>query len=633
MKSVQLLEEQLALLPAAPLSADRIDALNDLAWEIGLNQTRRSYEMAREALDLARRLAYPKGAAYANRTIAYCYLFYNRMRESIDLARKTLGEFQAMGEIMGEATTLDILSTGYSLIGSYDQALQESLKSLTINRLIKYRRGEAWALNNIGQIWFDVGDFEQALRNFQSSIETFRAIPYPPGESSVLLKIGKVHEQARHYEQALNVLHEGSRIAEAASVPYFINRSYSDLGRVYRKLGDGQRALFYFRKSLQSDGNRESPALTVETLLDLADLFREWGQDERARRVLLRALRRLGDGGMRAAEYRAHEGLSIVYERKGDFQKALEHERRYHQVRELVHNEEAGTKIRNMQTRLEVEKAETEAEIFRLRSVELKELNQRLEIQTRELDRTLHQLNEDLRMARDIQQKILPPLNLELAGLSYHYEYRPIDQVGGDFLDIAEIRPGLVRIFMADAVGHGVQASLITMALKSEYEELKPAFDCPSELVRELNRRIRRKYRRLIAYIPAILVDLHVPESRLRYCSAGMLDQLVLRGNGGVERLTYSGPSLGMLDEPAVVRREISFASADRLFLFSDGLTESFNRDDELFGEERVVDLLRRSENESLPCTLDRLLVALGEFRATGRPQDDVTLIGVRAER
>lgn len=630
MNSVQSLENQLADIDPGE-TRERVDALNELAWEIGLNETRRAYALALEARSIADRLEYRRGRALANRTVAYCSMFFGRMKDAIDLIRATLGEFQELGEIMGESTGRDILSNAYMLIGSYDQALQESLQSLTINRLIRYARGEAWALNNIGNIWFEVGDMDKALDHFVESLEKFRSIPYAPGESSTLLRIGKLHEAQNHFEQALEVLLEGSRLAEDSRTPYFANRSYSEIGRVYRKMGRFELAMDYFRKSLRAYQRSNAEQLNIEALLDLADLKRDLEQWESARRLLVRSLRKIGDGGFRALQYRAHGGLSVIYERLGDYKKSLEHERLYHAIKEDVFNEETGARLRNMQIRLEVEGAEKEAEIHRLRSVELKELNNTLEERTRALDLSLRQLRDDLRLARDIQQKILPDVALELPGLDYHYEYHPIDQVGGDFLDIALLEPGRVRIFMADAVGHGVQASLITMALKSEYEELKPNIECPTDLVCELNRRIRRKYRRLISYVPAFLVDLRLDEGKLQYCSAGTMDQVLVRGDA-VQQLSYSGPSLGMLEAPNIAKRELPFLPGDRLFLFTDGITESFNAAGDLFGEERVMDLARRSAGLSMRESLERMLLAMHDFRAADRPQDDVTLIGARFE-
>ena len=605
-----------------------VDALNEEAWEIGLAQTRRAYDLALRARRIARRLEYQKGEAYANRTLSYCMMFFNRMRESIELGRDTLAEFKRLGEIMGESTMLDILSNAYHLIGNYDQALQSSLEALTINRLIKYRRGEAWALNNIGNIWLEVGDVEQSERYFADSLEVFRAIGYAAGESSVLIRLGKIHETREQWSQALEMLLQGNRVAEQAEVSFFQMRSYADIGRVYSKLGDYDRALEYFRKSLRADTQGVSPAIQVEALQDLADLFRARGQIDKARRLHMRGLRYIDKAGLRRYEYRGHEGLSSIYEELGDYKQALYHERRFHAIKEEVFSEESGTKLRNMQIRLEVESAEKEAEIYRLRSVELKELNQKLEEQKGRLDQSLRQLQEDLSLARDIQQKILPDPEREFPGLRYHYVYQPLDQVGGDFLDIDATHFGRTRIFMADVVGHGVQASLITMALKSEYEELKNSRECPRELIQEMNLRIRRKYRRLISYVPAFLMDIDVAAGRLLYASAGTMDQLLLRGEELV-RLPYSGPSLGILENPEIEKRGLAFGKGDRLLLFTDGITESFGHTGELFGEERIAGLLRGSRDTAVAGLVERLMQAMHEFRDTTRPHDDVTLIAI----
>jgi sigma-B regulation protein RsbU (phosphoserine phosphatase) len=106
------------------------------------------------------------------------------------------------------------------------------------------------------------------------------------------------------------------------------------------------------------------------------------------------------------------------------------------------------------------------------------------------------------------------------------------------------------------------------------------------------------------------------------------MDQLLLRGQELV-RLPYSGPSLGMLEEPRIEKRELEFRAGDRLLLFTDGITETFNGAGEHFGEERIAGVLHGSRDVAVAALLDRLVRAMHAFRDTRRPHDDVTIVAI----
>ena len=250
---------------------------------------------------------------------------------------------------------------------------------------------------------------------------------------------------------------------------------------------------------------------------------------------------------------------------------------------------------------------------------------------TRELDTSLKQIEGDLETARKVQQKILPPRDLELPGLEYHYEYLPLDRVGGDFIDIALVRPGVLRIFLADAVGHGVQASLLTMTVKSEYEDIKGDYRHPHELLEEYNRRLCEKYDPgLLTYIPGCVMDLHIEEHELRHASSGMPDQYLVAPDGTVHALEHTGPALGFLPDLEMETVRTPFPAGSRLLLFTDGLPETHDTAGDMFGEDRILAALGDGPASETPRELAaRLLARMNAFRGDYRVLDDVTVLAL----
>ncbi|MCB1160616.1 MAG: response regulator, partial [Leptospiraceae bacterium] len=114
----------------------------------------------------------------------------------------------------------------------------------------------------------------------------------------------------------------------------------------------------------------------------------------------------------------------------------------------------------------------------------------------------------EIRLARQIQEKLLP-INLEeIKGLQFSVKYLPYGELSGDIYDIAEIFPGYIRIFLADATGHGISAALVTMLIKSEYETIKSSFASPAKTLMELNTRFIQNYINLNEIFPAFILDI-----------------------------------------------------------------------------------------------------------------------------
>ncbi|MCB1156150.1 MAG: SpoIIE family protein phosphatase [Leptospiraceae bacterium] len=264
---------------------------------------------------------------------------------------------------------------------------------------------------------------------------------------------------------------------------------------------------------------------------------------------------------------------------------------------------------------------------------ELKQINENLEYQvkerTRELNNSIEQMKRDLSIAKKIQDKILPHKNNRLSHLDYYYEFNPLDEVGGDIFDIYSISDSLTRLMLCDVIGHGIQASLITIAIKSEYEEIKRYDEKPSFVLKELNERFLNKYEALQTYFPCIVIDIDTQKNEIQYASAGHPEQLLLYSNLKQEWLNRTGPILGFLKEPNITDISFPFHSGDRIYLFSDGLSESLNAENEMFGEDNILETVIALHRKSIQEVVIELMHREREFRKQKFRKDDITILGI----
>jgi serine phosphatase RsbU (regulator of sigma subunit) len=234
--------------------------------------------------------------------------------------------------------------------------------------------------------------------------------------------------------------------------------------------------------------------------------------------------------------------------------------------------------------------------------VDDKELRARIKsaLKIKELESDLNSafsvIKQDLAVAAKIQSKIIPDDTRIRNGLQVYAKYLPMVEVGGDFYYITEIAEGLTRFFLADATGHGVQSALITMLIKSEYENLAYRMAKPSDLLYALNNIFINKYHGMTTLFSAFIVDINLKENKVTYASAGHPEQVLVSGKT-IELLKKTGRLIGVIPETKYNEVELKFSRGDRLYLFTDGIYEEFNAKDEIYGEEELYDILKSNNH------------------------------------
>ena len=231
----------------------------------------------------------------------------------------------------------------------------------------------------------------------------------------------------------------------------------------------------------------------------------------------------------------------------------------------------------------------------------------------------------DLANARAFQQMILakPP---RVAAHEIDIAYRPVSQVGGDIYDVRLLPDGRLRMFIADATGHGVTAALVTMLIKSSYDAVVAA-STPSEVLALLNDRVAESSRSLDAMFTAAVVDLDLVTRQLTHASAAHLPPLLVHG-AAVTELPCGGTFMGVSPGRVYPSWTHPLPEGSGLYLLTDGLAEARRIDGEQFGEDRV----RRAlvDASGLPQAGDAVLARLDSWLKPGKPDDDITIVGLR---
>jgi sigma-B regulation protein RsbU (phosphoserine phosphatase) len=234
-------------------------------------------------------------------------------------------------------------------------------------------------------------------------------------------------------------------------------------------------------------------------------------------------------------------------------------------------------------------------------------------------------LNRELDIARQIQSSILPQSMPRTPGLTVAARYRPMTAVAGDFYDFLEIDSQRFGILVADVSGHGVPAALIASMVKVALAAQRDHAESPATVLAGMNETLSGRLAG--KYVTAAYLFIDSRSRTIRYGAAGHPPMLrSARGKESVDAIEHNGLLLGFVESSAYKELEESLRAGTRFLLYTDGLIEATNADDDLFGIERLKSALAAAAGLPAQAAADNLLRTIDTW--SGRPpSDDLTLV------
>ncbi|MFH1277485.1 MAG: GAF domain-containing SpoIIE family protein phosphatase [Candidatus Eisenbacteria bacterium] len=238
-------------------------------------------------------------------------------------------------------------------------------------------------------------------------------------------------------------------------------------------------------------------------------------------------------------------------------------------------------------------------------------------------------LEEQLDVARRIQEGLLPRKLPETPGLEMAAKIRFCLDVAGDYYDVLPLPDGRTLIAIGDVAGKGVGAALLMSNLQASLRTVKDVGISLHEVVRRVNALIYDNTPSDL-FITFFVAMADPKRKKLTYVNAGHNFPVLARADGGTERLGEGGLLLGVL--PGSVYREetVKFGEGDTLLLFTDGVSEARRGDEDDFGEERIACLAQTHRKEPLDKLLEIVEREVEEFTGARTFEDDFTLLAVR---
>jgi two-component system, NtrC family, sensor kinase len=450
--------------PTIPFLQDKIDRLNKQAWEVRVKDSTQAHMLSKEAIDLAEPIHYTKGKAEGYRTFGFCLIRLSKHQEALEYCERALPLFESLNDLDGQASihgyfgiiqrslgnyasslefllTFSALSkqTGnkeaeslsyyhlgatYKYLGDYETALNYLLQCLSLGRSVNSWIAESSSLKLIALIYFETGDFTHAIDYNHASLELIRKAGDKWGEAGCLDNIGLIHFKLKDYIKALEFCSQALSISQAIGDKKGQGNALLHVGNIYEELADYNQASECYNSSLiirQDIGDKKGEA---EILFFLAALYVKENLPEHTPEEVFTLLNKALELGqeIKALDLLAkiHLGYYEACKHFHRYPEAIIHIETHISLSKEIHSDAINQKIQNLEISFNAEKSKKEAEIFRLRNVELANLYEESKKQKEEIQITLSELK--LTQAQLIQSEKMASLGELTAGIAHEIQ-------------------------------------------------------------------------------------------------------------------------------------------------------------------------------------------------------------------
>ncbi|MFC2053567.1 SpoIIE family protein phosphatase [Chloroflexota bacterium] len=240
-------------------------------------------------------------------------------------------------------------------------------------------------------------------------------------------------------------------------------------------------------------------------------------------------------------------------------------------------------------------------------------------------------LENELELAQSVQQALLPREVPIIPGLEIAAFSQPAHIVGGDYFDFVEFGRGTHCLAIADVAGHGVSASLHMASIQAMLRSMALENHSPAEVLSQMHKLFIHNIR-FTTYVTFFIGAFNPTTKTLTYCNAGHNPPLVLHkrmsGKRSIGWLNPTGAAIGLVEEAEFGEKTLSLHDGDLLVMYTDGVTEALNPQNEEFGSERLVAIIERLYQGTPKEVVRGIREGLENFRG-GQPLADDTTVFV----
>lgn len=359
---------------------EKINAMNDLAWQLRIWDPERAFTLSTEALELSKNNvpAYEHGVAKNLVTLSFLDGEKGKLEDSLSRS------LEALSYLNGQPEPDILIGAWYTLgwanyyLSDYPVSLEYGLKSLNLARDAGLIEWEGWCLDLVASTY---KDHAQALQMYKDAYGIFEKNADVVGQSRILNNWAYTLMEAKEYVAALELAKKSQQLAKDAGIKQDMVNVAATIGEIHTALGDYEQSQSGLQDATLLFDQYPHDVSSVYIQVDLGEVYLKKNNLERAEQELLKALEIAQKMEMRNEQARCHQALSEVYERQGRFEQALEQHKKFHDMRESIVGETALKQLAALRVSHQIETAQRDANIHRLQKEKLQnELNEQKRI-------------------------------------------------------------------------------------------------------------------------------------------------------------------------------------------------------------------------------------------------------------
>ena len=439
---------------------EKADELNKVAWEIRVSDSNKALLLSEEAVALSKAAGYTKGTAEGLRTLGFSYIrlskhaeakillceslelfellddargksdiyeylgiiqrSFGNYKESLDLLFESLALRLKLAYPEGESLSLYHIGVTYKYLGNLEQALEYFLKGLSIAGETQDWVVESYCLNNIGGIYLELGNYTNALQYFQQSLVLRKKKGDKWGEAGCLDNIGYVYFKKADYSLAKEYCERSLAIAGEVGDKKGEGNSFFHLAEINYKINNTVAAYECASKGLEIREHIEDKKGQAELCIFLAEMdLREIpgnaGIDPKLA-FLNKALILGKDTNALDLLYKIHAGFYKLFKERKQYFEALTHFELFNEIEKQIHSDTINQKILNLEISHKLDQSAREAEIYRLRNVELAGLYEESNKQKEEIQKQKASLEQTVLELKSAQIQLIQSEKMALLG-------------------------------------------------------------------------------------------------------------------------------------------------------------------------------------------------------------------------
>lgn len=559
------------------------------------------------------------------------------------------------------------------LKADYDKLFKE------VSEILDYYKDhfehKGWIISNylIARNYDQYGDYENAIKYATNAVEFAEKLKNDEELSNACVALGMVYNRINDYEKALSLFKRGYELRIKTDQLFAAASSLNLIARTYSLLKKPYEAISYYTKSLDLREKINDVKGIPWTYMGIASLYEEEKQYNEAVNNYTKALNLNKDNDDQQCDLLSHHGLGRVYlkiqnleksyehlksaktiadkirskpllypilsslskyyDARDDYKKSLDFFKQYHDLKEEVINLESLSKINNLRIQYDIKQSKQEAEIFRLKHVELKEAYDKIEEKNRDL-------LDSIKYAYRIQTAISPPdyLVKELLPDSFIL-YKPKDVVSGDFYFVSKFHDKVV-VAAVDCTGHGVPGALMSVI---GYNWLMQGvrenhINTPGELLSYLDEGVNETLRQTADEsgvkdsMDLAVCSIDYKTSTVTY--AGAYNPFYYVHKGELNEIKADKLPIGVNEDGVVdiyTDHKIKLDKGDTVYIFSDGYADQFGGPhSKKFKYKQLKEKILAVQDKSMNEQKKQLEKILDDWRGIEEQIDDILVIGVK---